>query len=386
MTEHAMSDLARILSLHHPPTLVFGDGCADQLRGWLASRGATRPFVLTAPATRAIADALLSDIASAAIWNGISGEPGLRTLHEALAVARSHDADTIVGIGGGSVLDVAKVVAALRDSDQTPEQIIGIGNLRTRRTPLVCLPTTAGTGSEVSPNAILLDEAASLKKGIISPHLVPDAAFVDPLLTHSVPPAVTAATGIDALVHCIEAYANRRAHPMVDLYALEGIRRIHRSLRRAVARGHDADARRDVAFGSLLGGLCLGPVNTGAVHALAYPLGSEFGIAHGVSNAVMLCEVLAYNLPAAPDRYADIAIALGITRTDADMQTAARGLDRLRTLCIECGMPTRIHELGIPRDALPRMAASAITIRRLLDLNVRELSLDDAISIYERAY
>lgn len=381
-----MNDLSRILSLHQPPTLVFGDGCAGQLRGWIDTRGARRPFLLTSPPTRATTEQLMTGIDGVAIWDNITAEPGFQTLRSALEAARAHRADVVIGIGGGSVMDVAKVVAALLNSDQTLEQIVGIGNLRTRHITLACLPTTAGTGSEVSPNSILLDESASLKKGIISPHLVPDAAFVDPVLTHSVPPAVTAATGIDALVHCIEAYANQRAHPMVDLYALEGIRRIARSLRRAVDAGDDADARRDVAFGSMLGGLCLGPVNTGAVHALAYPLGSEFGIAHGVSNAVMLSEVLAFNLPAAPQRYADIAVAVGVPRTDDDLRTATLGLEQIRILCAECGVPTRIRDLGIPRDALPRMANSAITIKRLLDLNVRELSLQDAISIYERAY
>src|SRR5262249_33593618 len=155
---------------------------------------------------------------------------------------------------------------------------------------------------EVSPNAIFLDENDRLKKAAISPHLVPDAAYVDPLLMLTVPPAVTAATGIDALTHCIEAYVNRFAHRMIDSFALVGIRLISRCLARAVEQGDDIAARTDVALGSLYGGLCLGPVNTGAVHALAYPLGGEFGIAQGVSNAVFLAHVLEFNLPAAPAR------------------------------------------------------------------------------------
>src|SRR5439155_10799310 len=146
-----------------------------------------------------------------------------------------------------------------------------IGKLNARKTYLACLPTTAGTGSEVSPNAILMDESDQLKKGVISPHLMPDAAYIDPMLTLGAPPAVTAATGIDALTHCIEAYANKFAHPMIDLYALEGIRLIGDNLARAVADGSNIEARTHLALASMYGGMCLGPVNTGAVHALAYP-------------------------------------------------------------------------------------------------------------------
>ncbi len=188
--------------------------------------------------------------------------------------------------------------------------------------PLVCLPTTAGTGAEVSPNAILLDEADELKKGVVSPHLVPDAAFVDPLLTISVPPAVTAATGLDALTHCIEAYANKFAHPIVDIYALQGIKLISANLVRAVRNGGDIEARAALSLGSLYGGLCLGPVNTAAVHALAYPLGGRFHIAHGVSNALLLPHVLRFNFSAAPERYAEISAALGVARNGSALTTA----------------------------------------------------------------
>ncbi len=233
-------------------------------------------------------------------------------------------------------MDVAKLVATFLGSSQNIRETFGIGKLVGRSTYLACLPTTAGTGSEVSPNSILLDESEQLKKGIISPYLMPDAAYVDPMLTLSVPPAVTAATGIDALTHCIEAYANKFAHPMIDLYALQGIRLISRSIAHAVEKGDDLAARTDLALGSMYGGMCLGPVNTGAVHALAYPLGGEFHIAHGVSNAVLLTHVLEFNLPAAPERYAAIAIALGCEPGKDHQETAHRGLDRLRGLCKEC--------------------------------------------------
>ena len=283
-------------------------------------------------------------------------------------------------------MDVAKLVAALFDGKQDVNDVFGIGKLRGRSTFLVCLPTTAGTGSEVSPNAILLDPRDQLKKGVISPHLMPDAAYVDPMLTLGVPPAVTAATGMDALTHCIEAYANRFAHPIVDLYALQGVRLIAANLTRAVCNGDDLDARTNLALASMYGGMCLGPVNTGAVHALAYPLGGEFHVAHGVSNAVLLPHVLEFNLPAAPQRYADIAVALGVERGREDAETARRGLAKLRELTRQCGIPPSLSQLGIPQSAIDRMAKAAMTVTRLLNLNVRELTLADAIDIYRKAF
>jgi alcohol dehydrogenase class IV len=277
-------------------------------------------------------------------------------------------------------------VAALAGSHQKASDVFGINVLKERKLFLVCLPTTAGTGSEVSPNSILLDEEAQLKKGVISPHLVPDAAFVDPLLTLSVPATVTAATGLDALTHCIEAYANNFAHPMVDLHALEGMRLIGANLLRAVQNGADAEARAALALGSLYGGMCLGPVNTAAVHALAYPLGGRFRIAHGASNALLLPHVLKFNLSSAPKRYAEIALALGVDREMSDEDTAISGFERISDLSRECGVPQSLREFGIARDAIPAMARAAMQVTRLLKNNPRPLNESDAAGIYEQCY
>jgi alcohol dehydrogenase class IV len=263
--------------------------------------------------------------------------------------------------------------------------VFGIGKLKGRGTWLACLPTTSGTGSEASPIAILLDESDQQKKGVISPHLVPDAAYVDPLLTCSVPPSVTAATGIDALTHCIEAYANRQSHPMVDIFAREGIRLIADNLPRAVQEGSDLAARTALSLGSLYGGLCLGPVNTAAVHALAYPLGGEFHIAHGVTNAILLPHVLEFNLTAAPERYADIAVALGVERRADPLATAKLGVERVRELVQRCGIPSRLRDYGIGEDAIEGMVRSAMAVTRLLVQNVRPVTERDAWDIYRKA-
>lgn len=380
----------RIISLLQPPRIVIGNGCAPQCVDVLVQRGVRRVLIVTSTPVLSSLEAILKTLVSAGIRvvtaPCIDREPDRALFGSVLEMARREAIDGVLGIGGGSAIDVAKLIAALTRGTQGIDDVFGINVLAGRELPLVCLPTTAGTGAEVSPNAILLDESAALKKGVISPHLVPDAAFVDPLLTVSVPPLVTAATGLDALTHCIEAYANNFAHPAVDTYALEGIRLISRSLHRAVQNGADLQARADLSLGSLYGGLCLGPVNTAAVHALSYPLGGRFHIAHGISNAVLLPGVLRFNLTAAPERYAEVAAALGVEGNGSAMGTAEKGIERIERLSRACGVPQRISELGVPRSAIPEMARAAMQVTRLLKNNLRPLTEPDAVAIYESGF
>jgi alcohol dehydrogenase class IV len=383
-------DGSRAIVLSQPGRILFGNGSVSTFIEELKLLGVQRLMVVTSsnlPSGQKFCQDLSAAGFTVRVYDNINAEPSVTLFEDCLRVAREQPIDGVIGFGGGSPMDVAKLVAALWTPDsQTVKEVFGINLLRGRKLFLACLPTTAGTGSEVSPNAILLDESCQLKKGVISPHLVPDVACVDPLLTHSVPPAVTAATGLDALTHCIEAYANRFAHPTVDLYALQGIRLISKNLLAAIQRGDDADARAGVALGSLYGGLCLGPVNTAAVHALAYPLGSEFHVAHGISNAVLLPHVLRFNLPAAVERYTEVACALGVAPAGTQKETALRGIEALTQLMEQCPMPLRISELKVPREALPRLAAAAMTVTRLLKNNPRALTEADALAIYEAAW
>jgi alcohol dehydrogenase class IV len=326
--------------------------------------------------------------AGMAVWveDSIEREPTIGMLEQCLRSARHFAPDSVIGLGGGSVMDVAKLVAALIEGGQSIQDTFGINLLCRRKRFLACVPTTSGTGSEVSPNAILLDESCQLKKGVISPHLVPDVAIIDPLATCSVPAHVTAATGIDALTHCIEGYANNFAHPMIDLYALEGIRLICGSLLEAVEDGADTVARGKVALGSLYGGLCLGPVNTAAVHALAYPLGSRFHVAHGISNAVLLPHVLRFNLQAGASRYGDIAIAAGAPPGGSMEETAERGIQRIEEIMARCPIPRSISELRVPVEALPGLAKEAILVTRLLKNNPCPISEAEALEVYRAAW
>jgi alcohol dehydrogenase class IV len=378
------------LSVNFPGKLVFGNGCLSALPGEIINTGCSSAFIITIGPLLARLDDFFAQLKS----NGISitintsviQEPTFADFEDLLAKAKPANPDVVIGIGGGSVLDVAKLVAAQLDNNQPLAEIVGNGLLKGRNKKLVCVPATSGTGSEVSPNAILVDDTDHQKKGIISPYLVPDVVYVDPLLTISLPPAITAATGLDALTHCLEAYTNKFAQPFIDIYAYEGMRLIAANLVNAVKNGSDEHARSQVAMGSLLGGFCLGPVNTAGVHALSYPLGSTFHLAHGLSNALLLPFVMEFNIPAAPARYAGVAVALGCSRTADDLETAKKGVEKVRELIAACGIPSLLREVSIPQDAIPAMAKDALKIQRLLKNNPRHISEEDAIHIYTEAY
>lgn len=376
--------------IYFPGKLVVGPGTLAQLADDVRSLAPSKVFLLTIPPLVEAITPLIQALEDAGrevrVDTGIAQEPSFGDFHRLLAEAESFAPDAVLGIGGGSVLDVAKLVAAMCGNEQRLEEVVGNGLLRRRTTRLICVPATSGTGSEVSPNAILIDDADHQKKGIISPFLVPDVVYVDPLLTVSVPPAITAATGLDALTHCLEAYTNRFAQPLVDGYALDGIRRIAAHLVQAVRDGSDIQARSEVALGSLLGGFCLGPVNTAAVHALAYPLGTSYQLPHGLSNALLLPYVMAYNVPAAESRYADVARALGCPEGLTIRETAEAGIDRVRELVAACGIPARLRDAGVLEEDLPALAGDALKIQRLLKNNPREITLADAVSIYQAAF
>lgn len=376
--------------LQQPKRVVFGLGCAQRTAEEFALAEHKRIYVVSSPtAARHNTDLIATWRATGAtveVNDTVNREPEIALFETVLAAARAFAPDAVVGLGGGSPLDVAKLVAALLDGRQTVRDVFGLGNLRGRGTYLACVPTTAGTGSEVSPNAVLIDEAERTKRGAVSPHLVPDIAFLDPALTVPVPPAVTAAVGIDALVHCMEGYANNAAHPAVDVYALEGIRRIGRSVAAAVVRGDDLMARTDVMLGAFYGGLCLGPVNTAAVHALSAPLGGEYRVPHGVANSLLMPHVFRFNLPAMPERYADIAVALGVAPAESPLATAEAGLVRLAELSRTCGIPQRLRDVKIPEADLPRLAREAVKLQRLLKNNPREVTEADALAIYQAAF
>ncbi len=377
------------ISLHNPSKLVFGTNCISEFVDDVLNSGKKRVFLLTVSEVLGQIQnetaRLLQGKCLVQINTDIKQEPSFADFKNILEKVNEFKPDCLVGIGGGSVLDTAKLLAATAMGGPALEDFLsGSKNLK-RFVELICLPTTSGTGSEVSPNAIFFDPETGGKVGVIHPQLVPDATYVDPLLTVSVPPAVTASTGLDALTHCIEAYVNRFANQVTDLLALEGIRLIGQNLKEAFVNGNNTEAREKVALGSMYGGMCLGPVNTGAVHALAYPLGSTFKIPHGVSNAMLLPYVLEYNLDASVKKYAEVARAMGVELNGSDRDVALEGIAFIRQMILDFKIPGRLSELNIEEKDIEEMAHSALKIQRLLKNNVREVLLQDAIDIYMKA-
>lgn len=378
------------ISINFPKKMRFGNGCLDQIVADIEPLRLKKILIISIKPLLSELRGLINQLEGIGIKiymdTTIEQEPSFLDLDQLVQTYISEHIDGIIGIGGGSVLDIAKLAAVQLKSDQRWEELVGKDLIQGRHMKLICVPTTAGTGSEVSPNAILIDSVDHQKKGVISPFLVPDLVCVDPLLMSSLPPAVTAATGLDALTHCLEAYTNKFAHPLIDVYALEGVKLIAANLIRAFNDGSDEVARAQVAMGSVFGGFCLGPVNTAGVHALAYPLGTSFQIAHGLSNALLLPHVMAFNIPFAPKRYADIALALGCEKTNNDTETALAGVQKIKYIIQACELPARLRDLHIAKSAIPQLAEDAMKITRLLVNNPREITIDDAIAIYQEAY
>ncbi|MBS1654442.1 MAG: iron-containing alcohol dehydrogenase [Bacteroidetes bacterium] len=379
-----------LTKIFFPGKLVFGNGTLMQLTDDILAIHPQRVFIATIePLIKTIGEfitKLTSNNIEVQLDTSIVAEPSFRDFEKLMKTVAPFNPDIVIGIGGGSVLDIAKLVAAHLDNEQQLRDYVGIGLLKGRKKKLVCVPATSGTGSEVSPNAILVDDSDNQKKGIISPYLIPDIVYVDPLLTVSVPPSITAATGMDALTHCLEAYTNKFSLPFIDLFAYEGMRLIADNIETAVKNGDNIEAREKVAMGSLYGGFCLGPVNTAGVHALSYPLGSMYHLPHGLSNALLLPYVMEYNIPAAVKKYAEVATALGCAKEKNDEATAYAGVKKIRELNASCGVPVTMKEVGVREDSIEQMAKEAMKIQRLLKNNPREISEQDAQDIYRNAF
>lgn len=332
--------------------------------------------IASQPAFAEVIDALRADGLTVRLFCDVPPDPPLSAVKQCEAAAREAKADALLAIGGGSVLDVAKVVGVLLTQDVALESLFGTDQIPGKGVPVVLAPTTAGTGSEVTPIAVLSDEAANLKRGIVSDFLLADHAVIDPQLCRSLPPGPTAYTGMDTLTHAIEAYTNRFAVPLVDGFALESIRLVSRNLLRAFQDGADEQARYGMSLASMLGGMCLRSVNTAAVHALAYPLGGRFHVPHGVANSLLLPHVMRFNMPSVADRYHTVAEAMGAEDAVAAIGELSRAI----------GTDRRMREFGIEEKHLPEMAAAAFQVKRLLDNNPRPLSETDILKIYQEAW
>ncbi|MDB2422422.1 iron-containing alcohol dehydrogenase [Paracoccaceae bacterium] len=322
------------------------------------------------------------------VFSDVVADPPEAVVLAATEAAKVADVDAVIGFGGGSSLDVAKLVAVLAIDNQSLKDIYGVGNITGRRLPLILIPTTSGTGSEVTPISILTT-GKSEKMGVVSPVLIPDIALLDPELTLGLPAHVTAATGIDAMVHAIEAYASTSANnnPLSKVLAKQALRLMGAALETAVHKPRDIEARSDMLLGSLLAGQAFANSPVAAVHALAYPIGGHYKVPHGLSNALVLPQVLRFNAVTAPQSYAEIAACAFPDLAGLSPQAAATAFaEAMADLSKRCGLQQRLRDLGIKRGALPMLAGDAMNQTRLLVNNPRTVTHADALAIYEAVW
>lgn len=371
-------------------------GASRRLAELCRERGAQRVLIVTDPGISKLGllDEVLPGFASATVsvevFDQVVADPPEAILLAAVAQAKALKAQLIIGFGGGSSMDVAKLVALLAhpDCNQALAQLYGVGNARGQRLPLILVPTTAGTGSEVTQISIITTGETS-KMGVVSPLLLPDLAVLDAELTLGLPPAVTAATGIDAMVHAIEAYTSAlKKNPMSDLLAREALRLLAANLDEVVHNGGNREARQAMLLGSCLAGQAFANAPVAAVHALAYPLGGHLHIPHGLSNALVLPHVLGFNANVCAPLYAELApLVLGEQlRAGSAAQQTEQFIGALADFSARSGLPTRLRDAGVPQEMLPTLARDAMLQQRLLVNNPREMTEAHALAIYQVAY
>jgi alcohol dehydrogenase class IV len=300
-------------------------------------------------------------------------------------MAKRDKYDLILGVGGGSSMDIASAVSVMCTNPGTVRYYLGVNLVKNPGIPTILIPTTAGTGAEVTPNAILTDVEAKLKKAIVSPYIFPRVAIVDPLLSVSMPPQVTSSSGIDALTHAIESYTSNKATLLTDLFAKEAIILIGRSLRTAVANGNNLQARYDMSIGSLYAGIALANAGVTAVHALA-PLGGQFKVAHGIANGLLLPYVMEFNVLGDIPKFAQIVGFLGERVEHLSLlEQAYHAAKAVRGIYKDLKIPQSLTELKVSKEAIPEMAKAAMNVTRLMGNNPREMTVEDVERIYEKA-
>ncbi len=318
---------------------------------------------------------------SVAVHQDVVADPPEALVLQAAARAREINPAVIIGMGGGSAMDVAKLVAILAGTDQPLHSMYGVGCVKGRRKiPLILIPTTAGTGSEVTPISIVTT-GETVKKGVVSPQLYADVAVLDATLTLGLPRQVTAHTGIDAMVHAIEAYTSRhKKNIMSDGLARQALRLLWDNLPIVMAEPANAAGRQSMLLGACFAGQAFANAPVGAVHALAYPVGGIFHATHGLSNALVLPHVLKFNSSIASTHYAELAAVVGLKNN------AAAFLDHLEDLCVQSGIERRLRDIAIPENAVKTLAHAAMEQTRLLMNNPREVMLEDARALYQAAW
>jgi len=368
-----------------PSRVLFGRGASTQLPELLKTLNARKPMILTDPGVARTK--VMEDVVQLLRNNGIDfelftevvPEPPVSCLEAArIQALEAGGIDSVIGIGGGSAMDVANALSLVLKHGGRIHDYMGVGNVDRRGLPTILVPTTAGTGSEVTPIAILTDTEAQLKVGIVSPMILPDISLVDPALTDSMPPHVTAATGMDALTHAIEAMISKKTNPYSQALALEAVGLVSQSLRQAYRDGNDRQARDRMAAASTLAGMAFASSSCLAVHALAYPLGGRHHVPHGQANAMLLAATMRFNAPTCQNEFVRLAKAMNLASP-----TPESFLQELEQLTCDLEIPSSMAAIGVSENEIPEMARDACGIERLMAPNPRPVAVADAEGIYQ---
>ena len=383
----------KIFSFTGARKIVFGNGSFQQLPQHIRELQAKRPLIVLDKQLAAtgmkeqVVELLTKNGMECQIFDKVDPEPKISLADEGAKLALKAKCDIVIGIGGGSAMDVAKAIAVLAANKGKAVDYLGLNKVPGPGLPKIMIPTTAGTGSEVTFTSVFVRPDLKKKEGMNSPFLYPDLALLDPLLTVSLPPGPTASTGIDALCHAIESYTSINASPMSELLSLEAIALISENLRTAVHDGTNIVAREKMLLGSLYAGLGLANAGVTAVHSLSYPLGGKYGIPHGLANTVLLPHVMSFNISGAQEKFVDIAEAMGEMVEGLPLREAAYlAVEAVNALVEDCGIQTNLEDLGISEDDFEEMAKIAMTVARPLANNPRQVTVEDAVVIYEDAF
>lgn len=383
----------RINIFRTTPKIIFGIGSLGRVGEEAKALGAKQALIITDPGilkaglNKAVEESLSTAGISISVFKDVEPEPRIEVVSNCVEATKKEKSDLLIALGGGSSIDTAKVTSIMMTNEGKVEDFFGIELIPQRGIPKIAIPTTAGSGSEVTPIAILSDVEEKLKKGIVSPFLFPDVSILDPTVTIGLPPEITASTGMDALVHAIEAYTSINATYLTDILAFEAMGLIYENLRTAYANGGNVDARSKMLMASNLAGIAFANAGVTAVHAFAYPIGAEYHIPHGVANALMLPHVMRFNILGNLAKFADIALAFGervenLSRLES-AEVVVKAVERLAN---DINVPRKLRDFDIPETAIPHLAEGVLKVTRLLANNPRRITPEDAIHIYESAY
>ena len=376
---------------HSTPCIQVKKGGATALAEKISERGGKSVLIITDRGVRSagLLDSALPKFQSHQIrydiFSDVQADPSIAVVNQALKIARDCKSDFIVGFGGGSSMDVAKLVALLAYGQETLEKIYGVNLVKGPRLPLILVPTTSGTGSEVTKSSVVTVSEKE-KKGVLSPYLLPDLAILDAELTVGLPPNVTAATGIDAMVHAIESFTTKSLkNPMSDCLAKEALRLLSGSISQAVNTGTDITARENMLLGACLAGIAFTNAPVSGVHALAYPIGARFHVPHGLSNSLVLEPVMKFNQVVVHEMYAELGQIINPGMKGSTMEQATQLAEFMGKLASQLGLPDTLTKVGITKSDIDQLANDAMLQTRLLVNNPREITLNDAINLYSEA-